>query len=832
MRRALAIVGAVGLLALSGAAPVAAGSTGADGDVDVVNTETVQVYMSADGEIETRRVYEQLVLAGEGTVEVRNPVEPDGLRNLDGFGGFDVDKGVQVSEVDVDGVTRTRTVSDYDGDLPLDVEVTYRLDGEEVEPGDVVGRSGRLEVDFEVENVTGQEQEVSIPDGRGGTTTTTAEVPIPMVGSLTTTAPEGFTNVTSEEANMAGDGRGGTKLSFTMTLFPPIGSTTATFGYAADIEDGVVPRVDITALPVNPLQSPSFKSAASSYEGGASTGEELAAGATEIDGHLLEMRDGAAELLAGLIQLHEGSQELQAGLEGKAAPGAEKLAGGASDLNDGLGQIDDGASELADGAGRLRDGLGQIDDGAGVLADGAGRLSGGTGNALSGSVRLRDGLALISGGLEQLSASEGLPKAAQGVDLLKAGVDQILAGFGTVGVEGTLIDGLNRLELGATQLSGGAAGLDTGAGDLKAGLEQLTATGALPAAKGGVDQVKSGLDASLADGGSLDLLEGGLNTLMSLDCGPICQGVISTQILPGVQDSRTRLAEASQGLGQVAGGLAAAIHGLDTMLIPGAGQLAQGATQLSAGAGQLAAGATKAKNGALSLQGGVSQVRAGLVELDEGLTKAVAGVLQLSSGASDAHAGSGDLASGLGLIDSGAGELAAGAGRLAGGTSDARSGAGDLAAGAGRLADGTSRAFEGSSLLSDGAAELARGLIDAAEGSGLLAEGLGKASGGAPRLVDGAGRLSKEGTKVIAGKGAETAQEYGTLAAVLTAGAQRAEAERMAYGAPEGARGLTAYTYVLKGEDGEGGRNVARGVAAVGLLGAGLGAAAWRRRLL
>ena len=776
MRRLVAIVGAGGLLVLSGAAPVAAGPSAAEGDVDVVNTETVQVYMSAAGEIRSQRVYEQLVLTGKGAVEVRNPVESDGLRNLDGFGGFDVQEGVQVSEVDVDGVERSRTVSNYDGELPLAVDATYLLDGEEVEPGDVVGESGRLEVRFEVENVTGQEQEVTLTNGRGGTTTTTAEVPVPMVGSLTTVAPEGFTNVTSDEANMAGDGRGGTKLSFTMTLFPPIASTTATFGYTADIEDGVVPRVDITALPVNPLKSPSFKTAASSYEGGSATGEELAAGATEIDGHLLEMRDGAAELLAGLIKLHEGSQELQDGLAGKAAPGAERLAGGASDL---------------------RDGLGKIDDGAGELADGAGRLSGGTGDALSGSVKLRDGLGQISGGLERLSDSEGLPKAAEGVDLLKAGVDRILAGFGEVGTADTLIDGLHRIETGATQLSGGAS-------QLKGGLTQLAGAEGLVKARGGVDQVKAGLDESTGPGGSIDSLVKGLQTLLTLDCGPICASVINTQILPGVEQSRVKLQEAAGGLGLVSTGLTGAIGALDTQLIPGA-------EQISAGTSELAAGATKAKGGAVQLKDGVSKVKAGLVELDEGLTKAVAGVLRLSSGASDAHAGSGDLADGLGLIDNGAGELADGAGRLA---------------------DGTGEASAGSGLLSDGAGELASGLLGAADGSGRLTDGLGRVAGGAPKLVDGAGRLSKEGSKVIAGKGVETAQSYGELYAVMQAGAQRAEAERMAYGAPDGARGLTAYTYILTGEDGEGGRNWARGIAGIGLLGAGLGAAAWRRRLL
>ena len=117
-------------------------------------------------------------------------------------------------------------MSDFTGDLPLAIDVNYELDGRTVEPGDLVGKSGKLEVTFDVENVTGEMQEVEVPDGKGGTVTKTVEVPIPMVGSLTSVAPANFTNVASKQANLAGDGKGGTKLSFTMTLFPPVGSTT------------------------------------------------------------------------------------------------------------------------------------------------------------------------------------------------------------------------------------------------------------------------------------------------------------------------------------------------------------------------------------------------------------------------------------------------------------------------------------------------------------------------------------------------------------------------------------------------------------------------------
>jgi putative membrane protein len=781
--RAVAAASAAGaLVSFAGTTPMAFASVAEGDDVDVVNTETVQVYMSADGDIVSKRVYEQLVMTGSGSVDIENPVAEEGLRNLDGFSGFSIKEGKQVSEFDVDGVARARTVSDYDGKLPLDIDVVYKLDGKEVEPGDVVGADGELEVLFTVRNVTGEDREVEVPDGKGGTVTRTVNVPLPMVGSLTTVAPDTFSDVTSTQANMAGDGRGGTRMSFTMTLFPPIGSDTATFGYTARVENAVVPRVDVSALPVNPLESPTFKTAATSYQGGADTGAELAAGATEIDTNLLKLRDGASDLLAGLLKLHAGSEELQAGLSGEAAPGARKL---------------------RDGAGDLDEGLGKLDDGAGRLSDGAGRLSAGAGTALSGSQKLHDGLALISGGLGQLAEQkEGLPAAATGVDLLKSGVDKILAGFGAVGQDETLLDGLAKIETGATQLNAGST-------QLKGGLTQLrgdgsAATPGLVGAKGGVDQVKSGLDASLAAGGSLDQLVGGLNALLGLDCGPICQSVITSQILPGVQNSRTNLQAASAGLGQISVGLASAVAGLNTQLIPGA-------AAIEAGTAQLAAGAGKATEGAVKLKGGTQLVRNGLEQLDVGLTKAVTGVLKLDAGASDAYDGSGDLAAGLGRLDTGAGDLADGAGELADGAGDAHDGSGLIAAGAGDLADG---------------------LDDAAEGSGRLADGLGEAADGAPKLVDGAGRLSDEGTKVIAGKGAETAVNYGELYGTLQAGSDRAEAESMAFGAPEGAAGLTAYTFVIKGEDGETGRNWMRAVAGLGLLAAGGGVLAYRRRLI
>ncbi len=209
-------------------------------------------------------------------------------------------------------------------------------------------------------------------------------------------------------ANAAGDGKGGTKLSYTMTLLAPLASDTVELGYTAEVVDAVAPDASVSALPVNPLDNPTLSNAASSYKGGAETGEKLAAGASTIDSNLLKLRDGASDLLAGLIKLRDGADKLSTGLQEEAAPGARKLADGAGDLNDGLGELDAGAGKLADGTQDLRDGTGELSDGAGQLNDGAGKLAAGAGKAGGWRRRARRRpRAVCSTGCEQLPRRSG-----------------------------------------------------------------------------------------------------------------------------------------------------------------------------------------------------------------------------------------------------------------------------------------------------------------------------------------------------------------------------------------------------------------------------------------
>ena len=75
--------------------------------------------------------------------------------------------------------------------------------------------------------------------------------------------------------------------------------------------------------------------------------------------------------------------------------------------------------------------------------------------------------------------------------------------------------------------------------------------------------------------------------------------------------------------------------------------------------------------------------------------------------------------------------------------------------------------------------------------------------------------------KKLIAAGESTTSEYGELVSVIKAGAERGSAEKMAFGAPEDAVGLTAYSYIIQDENGESGRNLTRALGGCGVGAAG-----------
>ena len=226
----------------------AAPALAATGDVVVTDRETVQIYMTPTGEVKVARLYDQVTATGKGTVDISNPVPTDGLRNLDGLKDLDVEDGNAVATLDVDGEERLRSVSTFDEDkLPVEITPTYTLDGKVYDdPEDIVGKSGKLEVKYKIENITGEPTTITVKDGKGNDVQRTVDVPLPLAGQLITVLPKEFYSVASDQATISADGRGATKMTFTMTLLPPVGSATAEIGYTAQVVDAVIPKASVT----------------------------------------------------------------------------------------------------------------------------------------------------------------------------------------------------------------------------------------------------------------------------------------------------------------------------------------------------------------------------------------------------------------------------------------------------------------------------------------------------------------------------------------------------------------------------------------------------------
>ena len=459
----------------------------ASGDVTVTNTETVQARLSATGAFEGARVYEQLALQRSRDRHDREPrlhegaAQPRRVRQLPG--------GRRQAGEHPGRRRRTpRALPEHlrQGPPAHRRDHATRSTASPCSPVRWSGRPAPSACTTRSPTSPGQTQDVTYDDGTGTMATTSAETVIPMIGQLVTVLPATFTDVRSDEAGMAGDGRGGTRMQFQMTLFPPIGSATAEFGYTAEVSHAVIPKASLTSMPVSPLEYPSFKGGAASYQAGAQKGVDLTGAGLQLDDSVLRLHDGSAQLLAGLLQLRDGASTLSTGLNDTAAPGASELAAG---LNDkalpGINQLAAGLNGAAiPGAAQLAAGLN------GAAVPGSAQLAAGlNGEAIPGAGRLAAALtSQIAPGADQVAT--GLQSAAPGAAALALGATQLDAGLAEVltkapallGGLATVDSGLAKVEAGLATIYGGVDAMATAAPALHAGLQQLTtATGTSPA---------------------------------------------------------------------------------------------------------------------------------------------------------------------------------------------------------------------------------------------------------------------------------------------------------------------------------------------------------------
>lgn len=445
-----------------------ASALGAIGEAGKV--ETVYVTADANGAVNDVIVSEWLKNAEQSTelsdtTELHDIVNVKGSETFTENGDGTVTWNAAGSDIYYQGTT--------DKELPVDMKITYTLDGKEISPSELAGKSGKVTIRFEYENKSKQTVNV---DGKDIEVYT----PFAMVSGMMLDSDK-FSNVEISNGKVISEGNN----------YIVMGVALPGLKESLDISDEKWDELE-DSEEIKGKLSNSFEITADTtdFELGMTItmassdilsdfGAMDMADSSKIDG----LKDDMGELNEGSTKLVEGAGTLKDGT-GKLAEGSKELKDGTGKLYDGTKELKDGTTKLSDGTGKLADGAGQLSDGAGTLANGTGTLKDGTGKLADGSKTLTDGVSSYTSGVSQVNA---------GATMLSNGTETLVTGTGKVA------DGATKLQAGAGQLAAGTEELNNGVSQLSqlsSALDMISAKKtALETKKAELGTTASGLNA-------------------------------------------------------------------------------------------------------------------------------------------------------------------------------------------------------------------------------------------------------------------------------------------------------------------------------------------------
>ena len=314
-------------------------------------SETVYAVMNGDGSIKSTTVSEHLYSAS-GLANVTDKTTLTDIQNTESDAEF-TQNGEELvwNTNDTDVYYKGNT----DKALPIDVKVTYALDGQEAALEDIIGKSGHLTVTVNLKN---NETDTVNVNGKDRTIVT------PLITAVGVILGEDASNVTAEHGMIESAAKSsvaafvtlpGVKDSLSGLLPDEVDSIEDylqdTVTVEADVEDFTCPQVMVAC-------ATSTAALGTSNVFDLSSINDLTDGINQLNDAMSQLMDGASQLVDGTSQLAGGVLAL--------LDGANTLNNGAAALDDGLGQLTNGLDTLSANNAALNAGAQQVADG--VLA--------------------------------------------------------------------------------------------------------------------------------------------------------------------------------------------------------------------------------------------------------------------------------------------------------------------------------------------------------------------------------------------------------------------------------------------------------------------------------
>ena len=314
-------------------------------------SETVYAVMNGDGSIKSTTVSEHLYSAS-GLANVTDKTTLTDIQNTESDAEF-TQNGEELvwNTNDTDVYYKGNT----DKALPIDVKVTYALDGQEAALEDIIGKSGHLTVTVNLKNNETGTVNVNGKDRTIVTPLITAVGVILGGDASNVTAEHGMVESAAKSSVAAFVTLPGVKDSLSGLLPDEVNSIEDylqdTVTVEADVEDFTCPQVMVAC-------ATSTAALGTSNVFDLSSINDLTDGINQLNDAMSQLMDGASQLMDGTSQLAGGVLAL--------LDGANTLNNGAAALDDGLGQLTNGLDTLSANNAALNAGAQQVADG--VLA--------------------------------------------------------------------------------------------------------------------------------------------------------------------------------------------------------------------------------------------------------------------------------------------------------------------------------------------------------------------------------------------------------------------------------------------------------------------------------
>ena len=634
---------------------------------------------------------------------------------------------------------------------PVTQKVTYYLDGKEISPEDLAGKSGKVKIRFDYTNTTSYTETVNGEKQ-------TVSVPFAAVTGLV--LGDGFENIEVTNGKAEVSDSSSVVLGYALPgLKDSLGIKDGDLDGDVNIPEYMEMTADVENFSMPAAMT--FVVNASDYV--STDGIDT----SDLDDMINDLKDASTQLQDGSKTLAEGTDTLSDGLSTLQS----KLGTFAS----GVGTLQSGLKAYTDGVSTLSGGLNTLGNSTGTLVSGADKLNSGAGQLASGSATLKDGLKSYTDGASSLAA--GASNLDAGMDTLKSGTDTLSQSAPSLvsGVN-SLSDGINTLnkalktpmsdEEVAKYKKAAKAGVDAKLADdtnatsynntkkyaaekyynemtsdssVEKTVESLKANKTLynmiySTVEAQVkQQIENAIQEYVSNGVSR---EEAIKAICGQDYDKYVEELstnntdsqlkaMAKQVLEGVAGSSkdavgTSVADAAK-TGAETGAQEAVITGIDSTKKNISDQinakqesgesLVSGATKLNEGAKVLAEKLPELTKGVANLKDGSSQLSAGAAKLTANNDTLNAGATALNAGASQLSAGTQSLMNSVPTLTSGIKQLVDGSNTLVANNTQLNSGASQLADGTNQIVSGVDQLTTGSKTLSEGAHTLADGMV-------------------------------------------------------------------------------------------------------------------------